>query len=208
MSRHLTHDLACPCRQADAKNYHVSAQNMYSEPKGAFTGETSPDMLVAAGIEWTLLGHSERRHVFGESDEMMTTKMAAAMERPLKVVACIGEQKEAREGGTTNEVCATQLKAFAAGVADKANWDRIVIAYEPVWAIGTGLAATPEMAQETHAYIRSWMSDNVSPEVPATAPIATVAVPMSQWYSAHNMVAGRGGCEDSLRRLGQRQERR
>ena len=73
--------------QADAKNYFVASQNMYSEAKGAFTGETSPDMLVAAGIEWTLLGHSERRHVFGETDEMMTKKMEAAMERPLKVVA-------------------------------------------------------------------------------------------------------------------------
>jgi len=148
---------------------------MYNEPKGAFTGETSPDMLVAAGIEWTLLGHSERRHVFGETDEMMTKKMEAAMARPLKVVACIGEQQAAREGGTTNEVCAAQMAAFAAGVANTADWDRVVIAYEPVWAIGTGLAATPEMAQETHAAIRSWVSDNVSPEVRSPQPLLCTA---------------------------------
>ena len=104
------------------------------------------------------------------------------MERPLKVVACIGEKKQAREGGTTNEVCAAQLKAFAAGVTDNANWDRVVIAYEPVWAIGTGLAATPEMAQETHAFIRSWVSDNVSPEVSRSACIgvSTIQPPLMQ----------------------------
>jgi triosephosphate isomerase len=160
----------------------VSAQNIYSEAKGAFTGETSPDMLVDAGIEWTLLGHSERRHIFGETDEDMTKKVKALMERPsLQVMACIGEKKEAREGGETDAVLAVQLAAFAAGIT---AWDRVVIAYEPVWAIGTGLAATPDMAQDTHLFvsyqpwkisycvihccahqIRKWLAENVSGEV-------------------------------------------
>jgi triosephosphate isomerase len=141
----------------------VSAQNIYSEAKGAFTGETSPDMLVDAGIEWTLLGHSERRHIFGETDEDMTKKVKALMERPsLQVMACIGEKKEAREGGETEAVLAVQLAAFAAGIT---AWDRVVIAYEPVWAIGTGLAATPDMAQDTHLFIRKWLAENVSGEV-------------------------------------------
>jgi len=147
----------------------VSAQNIYSEPKGAFTGETSPDMLVDAGIEWTLLGHSERRHVFGETDEDMTKKVKAVMDRPsLQVMACIGEKQEAREGNETEAVLAVQLAAFAAGIT---SWERVVIAYEPVWAIGTGLAATPDMAQDTHSYIRKWLAENVSPEVAAATRI-------------------------------------
>lgn len=143
----------------------VAAQNIYCEPKGAFTGETSPDMLVDAGIGWTLLGHSERRWVFGEDDELMTKKVAAAEARGLGVIACIGEKKEEREAGTTMDVCAAQLNAFKAGISD---WSKIVIAYEPVWAIGTGLSATPEMAQETHAQIRAWFAANVSQQVADT----------------------------------------
>merc|ERR1712072_579334 len=92
----------------------VAAQNIYSEPKGAFTGETSPDMLVDAGITWTLLGHSERRWVFGEDDELMTKKSRAAEERGLKQVLCIGEKKEERESNATMDVCAAQLAAFKA----------------------------------------------------------------------------------------------
>jgi len=143
----------------------VAAQNIYFEAKGAFTGETSPDMLVDAGIECTLLGHSERRWVFGEDDELMTKKSRAAEERGLKQVLCIGEKKEERESNATMDVCAAQLAAFKAGVSD---WSKIVIAYEPVWAIGTGLSATPEMAQQTHAEIRAWFASNVSQQVADT----------------------------------------
>merc|ERR1711934_869224 len=147
----------------------VAAQNIFFEAKGAFTGETSPDMLVDAGIEWTLLGHSERRHIFGETDEDMTKKVKAVMDRPsLQVIACIGEKKEAREANETEAVLAVQLAAFAAGIT---SWERVVIAYEPVWAIGTGLAATPDMAQDTHSYVRKWLAENVSPEVAAATRI-------------------------------------
>merc|ERR1712100_60215 len=101
--------------KAELTKAAVCAQNCYSEPKGAFTGETSPDMLVEAGVNWVLLGHSERRHVFGESDNLMTQKATAVMARPsLQTIICVGEKQEAREGGTTNEVLDVQMKAFAA----------------------------------------------------------------------------------------------
>jgi triosephosphate isomerase len=146
----------------------VAAQNVYSEPKGAFTGETSCGMLVDAGISQVMLGHSERRHVFGETDEMMASKIKACLSAGLNVIACIGEKKEEREGGTTMEVCAKQLAAFKEGAGvDAAAWDKIVIAYEPVWAIGTGLVATPDMAQATHAEIRAWCAAELSPEIAA-----------------------------------------
>eukprot|EP00656_Telonema_subtile_P050304 TRINITY_DN647_c0_g1_i2.p1 TRINITY_DN647_c0_g1~~TRINITY_DN647_c0_g1_i2.p1 ORF type:complete len:249 (-),score=70.19 TRINITY_DN647_c0_g1_i2:388-1134(-) len=146
----------------------ISSQNIFSEAKGAYTGETSPDMLVDAGIPWTLLGHSERRHVFGETDEMLTKKATAGEERKLGLILCIGEQKDDRESGNTMAVCATQLEAFKAGVTD---WSRVVIAYEPVWAIGTGLSATPAIAQDTHNEIRGWIEANVGAEVAAATRI-------------------------------------
>eukprot|EP00466_Bigelowiella_natans_P021137 jgi/Bigna1/81996/fgenesh1_pg.86_\ len=137
-----------------ASHLAVCAQNIYSEPKGAFTGETSGDMLLDMGIKWSLIGHSERRDVFGESDELLGVG--------LNVVPCIGEHKEEREAGKTMDVLIPQLQAISNNVSD---WSKIVIAYEPVWAIGTGLTASPEQAQETHANIRTWVSQNVSAEV-------------------------------------------
>jgi len=146
----------------------LSAQNIYSEAKGAFTGETSPDMLVDVAIPWTLLGHSERRHVFGESDELLTKKVRAGEERGIGMILCIGEKKEEREAAETDAVCARQMAAFKEGVT---NWDKIVIAYEPVWAIGTGLSATPAMAQQAHAAVRKWLKENVSAQVAASTRI-------------------------------------
>jgi triosephosphate isomerase len=145
-----------------SSTFNVTAQNVYKEPKGAFTGENSAAMIKDAGITWTLIGHSERRDIFGETDELLGQKIAFAQSEGLTVVACCGEQKEAREAGNYMDVLIPQVKAICDNTSD---WSRMVIAYEPVWAIGTGLVATPEQAQDTCAEIRQWISANVSAEV-------------------------------------------
>jgi len=145
-----------------APHFDVAAQNCWKLTKGAYTGEVSPEMLVDMGVNWTLIGHSERRDIFGETDELLGAKIAHCMEAGMNVVACIGEHKEDREAGTTMDVVIPQLDAIIANTSD---WDRMVIAYEPVWAIGTGLVATPEQAQQTHAEIRSYLAKAVSPAV-------------------------------------------
>ncbi|XP_033097770.1 triosephosphate isomerase-like [Anneissia japonica] len=146
----------------------VSAQNCYKVAKGAFTGETSPAMLKDLRIGWVILGHSERRHVFGESDELIGEKVKHALDEGVKVIACVGETLGERESGLTEEVVFKQTKAIASNVSD---WSSVVIAYEPVWAIGTGKTATPEQAQEVHLRLRAWLSDNVSPSVAASTRI-------------------------------------
>lgn len=125
-------------------------------------GEISPSMIKDCGCSWVILGHSERRNVFGEDDKLIGEKVGFALQSGLNVIPCIGEQLEEREAGKTTEVCFRQLKAIADNVSD---WSRVVIAYEPVWAIGTGKTATPEQAQEVHAAIRAWLSENVNAEV-------------------------------------------
>ncbi|XP_058794943.1 triosephosphate isomerase isoform X2 [Phymastichus coffea] len=143
-------------------NIGISAQNCYKVPKGAFTGEISPAMLLDNGISWVILGHSERRNVFGENDELVAEKTAHALEAGVKVIACIGEKLEERESGKTEEVVFRQTKA----IADKIkSWDNVVVAYEPVWAIGTGKTATPQQAQDVHDKLRAWFAKNVSPVV-------------------------------------------
>ncbi|XP_048250440.1 triosephosphate isomerase [Haliotis rufescens] len=143
-------------------NVAVAAQNCYKVGKGAFTGEISPSMIKDVGATWVILGHSERRHVFGESDELIGEKVKFALSEGLNVIACIGEKLEEREAGKTNEVVFRQTKAIADNVSD---WKRVVLAYEPVWAIGTGKTATPDQAQEVHDSLRKWVSENVSSEV-------------------------------------------
>ncbi|KAM7310756.1 triosephosphate isomerase [Ixodes scapularis] len=140
----------------------VSAQNCYKVEKGAFTGEISPAMIKDCGATWVILGHSERRNVFKESDELIGDKVHHALESGLNVIACIGELLEEREAGKTEEVVYRQTAAIAGKVTD---WNRVVLAYEPVWAIGTGKTASPEQAQEVHAQLRQWLSKNVSPDV-------------------------------------------
>ncbi|XP_041663971.1 triosephosphate isomerase A [Cheilinus undulatus] len=140
----------------------VSAQNCYKVAKGAFTGEISPAMIKDCGVDWVILGHSERRHVFGESDELIGQKVAHALESDLGVIACIGEKLEEREAGTTEEIVYNQTQVIAENVKD---WGKVVLAYEPVWAIGTGKTATPEQAQEVHEKLRAWLRANVSDEV-------------------------------------------
>ncbi|TMW54078.1 hypothetical protein DOY81_000864 [Sarcophaga bullata] len=160
--------LGCPfpylsyARELFPPKFNISAQNCYKVPKGAFTGEVSPAMLKDVGATWVILGHSERRHVFHEPDALIAEKAAHALAEGLKVIACIGETLEEREGGKTEAVVAAQMAAYAKTVKD---WTNVVVAYEPVWAIGTGKTATPQQAQEVHAYLRKWLTENISKEV-------------------------------------------
>lgn len=146
----------------------VGAQNCgNNKEKGAFTGEIAAFQLKDLGCVWVIIGHSERREGFGmagEPEALCAEKAKIALDAGLKVMFAIGEKKEQREDGTTMDVCAKQLEPLAK-VLEPKDWTNIAIAYEPVWAIGTGLTATPEMAQETHANIRKWLSSNVSEEV-------------------------------------------
>ncbi|XP_064204045.1 triosephosphate isomerase B-like [Anguilla rostrata] len=146
----------------------VAAQNCYKVSKGAFTGEISPAMIKDCGVEWVILGHSERRHVFGESDELIGQKVAHALESGLGVIACIGEKLDEREAGITEKVVFEQTQAIADNVKD---WSQVVLAYEPVWAIGTGKTASPQQAQEVHEKLRHWLKANVSEEVAASVRI-------------------------------------
>ena len=125
----------------------VAAQNVHWEAEGAFTGEVSAPMLLELGVYGTIVGHSERRRLFGETDEDSARRAGAALEAGLWVIACVGETEEERERGETEEVLRRQASAFEAH-------DDLVLAYEPVWAIGTGKTATPEQAQEAHAFLR------------------------------------------------------
>jgi triosephosphate isomerase len=143
-------------------NVLVAAQNCYKTQKGAFTGEISPLMIKDLGLKWVILGHSERRHVFGECDELISDKAIHAIQEGLEVIYCIGEKLDEREAGKTKEVNFRQLQAI---VDKKIDWSHIVLAYEPVWAIGTGKTASPEQAQEVHEWIRAFLKENVSNEV-------------------------------------------
>jgi triosephosphate isomerase (TIM) len=130
----------------------VAAQNVHWADDGAFTGEISATMLRELGVYGTIVGHSERRQFFGETDDTVVKRILAAMEHGLHVIACVGETASEREAGETETVIRRQVGAIADGVADT---DDLVIAYEPVWAIGTGKTATPEIAQEAHALVKS-----------------------------------------------------
>jgi triosephosphate isomerase len=136
----------------------LGAQNVYSEEKGAFTGEVSVSMLKDVGCTYTLIGHSERRHIFGETNEMVNKKVHAAISGGLLPILCVGELLEEREAGSTEEVVKTQIIEGLRGI-DAAKMEAVTLAYEPVWAIGTGLTATPEQAQDVHAFIRSILID-------------------------------------------------
>jgi triosephosphate isomerase len=140
----------------------LAAQNCYKVAKGAFTGDLSPLMLLEVGADWVILGHSERRNVFGEDDQLIAEKVAFALECGMGVIACIGETLEEREAGRTEEVVFKQLASIAAKVI---SWRKVVLAYEPVWAIGTGKTATPQQAQDVHAQLRNWLKENKSEAV-------------------------------------------
>ena len=141
----------------------LAAQNVHWEPKGAFTGEVSVPMLVDAGCGMVIVGHSERRQYFGETDETVNRRVRAIMQAPLQAIVCIGETLAQREAGTYHQVITQQL----AGALDALTHQtllRIILAYEPVWAIGTGRTASPEMAQEVHGIIRDWLSQKFGKE--------------------------------------------
>lgn len=149
-------------------DFAVAAQNCWVRKGGAYTGEISVEMLINLDIPWVILGHSERRLILKEDSEFVADKVAYALSQGLKVIACVGETLEQREAGDTLNVVSEQTKAIAVNVVD---WSNIVIAYEPVWAIGTGKVATPAQAQEVHYELRNWLKVNVSPEVAATTRI-------------------------------------
>lgn len=140
----------------------VASQNVSATGFGAFTGEWAAEHLTDFGIGWTLVGHSERRSKFGDTDEVTALKVAKCQEKELMCVLCIGESLEERESGKTDEVNKRQLAKCLPAIKD---WDKIVVAYEPVWAIGTGKVATPDQAQETQAAIRAYLREAVSAEV-------------------------------------------
>jgi triosephosphate isomerase (TIM) len=130
----------------------VAAQNVHWAQEGAFTGEISPAMLRELGVYGTIVGHSERRQLFGETDETVVKRVNAALEHGLQVIACVGETEAEREAGETEAVLRRQVEAIVNGVPET---DELVLAYEPVWAIGTGKTATPEIAQEAHAFVKT-----------------------------------------------------
>jgi triosephosphate isomerase len=143
---------------AAGSNVKIGAQNIHWAANGAYTGEISAAMLKETGVDYVIIGHSERRQYFGETDETVNQRLNAALEAGLIPMVCIGELLEEREGGKTESVMDTQLKGGLAGIS-KEDMEKIVIAYEPVWAIGTGKTATPEMAEETHAYNRKVLTE-------------------------------------------------
>ena len=147
-------DLAAALEATRGSNVEIGAQDVFWEKEGAFTGQISADMLKAAGVPWVIIGHSERRQYFGETDESVFKKTVAALAAGLKPIVCVGEMLADRESGRTGEVLKTQFGGGVAGLAPE-QFAQIVIAYEPVWAIGTGKTATPQMASEAHAVIRS-----------------------------------------------------
>jgi len=155
---HTVHDVIA------TSSIHLGAQHLFWEAKGAWTGEVSPAMLLDVGCSHVIIGHSERRQFFGETDASVRRRTLAALEAGLTPIVCVGETLEEREEGATEQVIEHQISgAFERFHAEEAS--KLVIAYEPVWAIGTGRTATPSMAQEVHRMIRSWMSDTFGEEV-------------------------------------------
>lgn len=146
-------DLAAALESAKGSNIAVGAQNVHWKSEGAFTGETSAEMLVALGVTHVIVGHSERRQYFCETDDSVNLRLKAALEAGLTPICCVGEVLEEREAGMTDDVLRRQcVRAFHAVSAKRGG--KLVVAYEPVWAIGTGKTATPELAAEAHAVIR------------------------------------------------------
>ena len=147
-----------------ASNIALGSQNVYFEEKGAFTGEISCAMLKDTSCAYAIIGHSERRHVLGETDAVINKKISAAISGGLLPIFCVGELLEDRQGGTTNEVVASQIKNGLEGICAE-SVQAVTVAYEPVWAIGTGLTATPEQAQEVHAMIRGLLTELYGNEI-------------------------------------------
>jgi len=148
----------------DGSGVQLGAQNVYHEPSGAFTGEVSAGMLTDVGCDWVILGHSERRHVLGESDELINQKIKASLAAGLKVMLCVGELLSDREADKTEAVLDSQMAGSLAEISE-ADMKNVAIAYEPVWAIGTGVTASKEQAESAHAYLRNWLSSRYNSQV-------------------------------------------
>ena len=148
----------------------LSAQNVSDQDEGAFTGEVAPCMLNELGVQYVILGHSERRSIYGESDEFINAKVHKALTADLRPIFCIGETLEEREGGKLEEVLRRQVSGGLANLTAE-NMADVVVAYEPVWAIGTGVTATPDQAQEAHAFVRSLLQEQFGSEVAAATRI-------------------------------------
>ncbi|MEW6262670.1 MAG: triose-phosphate isomerase [Thermodesulfobacteriota bacterium] len=156
--------LAAAVRAAAGSAVAIAAQNVFWEAEGAYTGEVSAHMLKALAVWGVIIGHSERRQYFGETDETVNRRLAAALAQGLAPIVCVGETLEQREAGRTFQVIETQVKGGLKGLSP-AQAGRLIIAYEPVWAIGTGRTATPEMAQEAHALIRRVLGELFTKEL-------------------------------------------
>ena len=145
-------------------NIKLAAQNCYPEASGAFTGEVSPELLKDAGCQYIIIGHSERRQIFSETDEFINTKVKKTLKNDLSPILCIGETLEERESGDMLDVLTTQVKGGLADITPE-QMCNVVIAYEPVWAIGTGKTASDEQAQEAHSFIRGLVQGLFTPEI-------------------------------------------
>lgn len=150
--------IAAAQKAAKGSKISIGAENVHFEDHGAFTGEVSAKMLVECGVKYVIIGHSERRQYFAETDETVNKRVKAALAAGMKVILCLGEVKEQRLSGITKEVVSMQTKLDLAGVSEE-EMKRVIIAYEPVWAIGTGLTATPEQADETCGQIREVLAE-------------------------------------------------
>jgi len=163
-------DIAAAQEAAKGTNIKIGAENVHFAEAGAYTGEISAKMLGACGVDYVIVGHSERRQYFGETDETVNLRTKAAVAAGMTVILCLGEVKEQRLAGITDEVVAMQTKLDLAGISAE-ELKQVIIAYEPVWAIGTGLTATPEQAEETCAVIRATLAKLYGEEVAETVTI-------------------------------------
>lgn len=163
-------NIAAATAATDGSSVEVGAQNVYWAKEGAYTGEVSAPMLAASGARWVIIGHSERRQYFGETDETVLKRTVSALEAGLKPIVCLGEMLDEREAGATDNVLRAQFRGGIAGLS-AADFARIVIAYEPVWAIGTGRTATPEIASDAHRVIRTAAADQFGADAAAAVRI-------------------------------------
>jgi len=156
-------DIAAAVDAAGSTKIEIGAQDVFWLKEGAYTGEVSAPMLAAAGCRWVIIGHSERRQYFGETEDTVLKKTIAALDAGLNPIVCVGERLEEREAGATETVCGAQFTGGIASLTPE-QFARIVIAYEPVWAIGTGKTATPEMAADAHRFLRGEVRKRFGPE--------------------------------------------
>ena len=157
-------NLTSAIKRAKKSRIEVIAQNMHQESNGAFTGEISSEMLQGIGINTVIIGHSERRSLFGETDEILAKKMNTVIEKDMHAIFCFGEQLEDRQSGNHFSVVQDQLEKGLFHIEANA-WQNIVLAYEPVWAIGTGETASPDQAQEMHAFIRNLLKEKYNASI-------------------------------------------